>query len=305
MTLFFKCCPLALTAGLLASLITGMFAVTAAATETIKLVAIDGYPARAMWVREFSNFFIPEVDKRLAETGHYKIEWQEAYGGTIVKPKGVLEGIKLGLGDIGIVTTVFHNSKLPMQAIAFVTPFISTDARVVAKVVDEIAAEFPQMGAAFEKENQVYLASGVVLDTYQVFSREPISSLADMNGKKVAGAGYNLRYLEGLGAAGVRGGLTDFYNMLQTGVVDQAMLWPDSAVTFKINEVAPYMLKADIGSVNSKTVTVNKDVWKKLPDEVKTALREVAIGHRDFQRRNHMACHHLFCGQCNTELRRQ
>jgi len=191
-----------------------------AKAETIKLIAIDGYPARAMWVKEFSEFFIPEVDKRLAETGNHQIEWQEAYGGAIVKPKGVLEGIKLGLGDIGIVTTVFHNSKLPSQAIAFVTPFISTDARVVAKAVDEIAKEFPQMAAELDDQNQVYLATGVVLDTYQVFSRDPITSLGDIEGKKLAGAGFNLRYLEGLGAAGVRGGLTDFYNMLQTGVVE-------------------------------------------------------------------------------------
>ena len=249
--------------------------------ETIRMIAIDGYPARAMWVKEFSEFFIPEVNRRLAETGNYEIEWQEAYGGSIVKPKGVLEGIKLGLGDIGIVTTVFHNSKLPSQAIAFVTPFISTDARIVAKAVDEIAKEFPQMAAELDEQNQVYLATGVVLDSYQVFSREPITSLGDIDGKKLAGAGFNLRYLEGLGAAGVRGGLTDFYNMLQTGVVDQAMLWPEAAMTFKINEVASYMLQADLGAVNSKTVTVNKDVWESLPEEVQTVLQEVAVAYRD------------------------
>lgn len=257
----------------------GVVAPTAA--DTIKMIAIDGYPARAMWVKEFSEFFIPEVNKRLAETGNHTIEWQEAYGGTIVKPKGVLEGLKLGLGDIGIVTTVFHNSTLPSQAIAFVTPFISTDARVVAKAVDEIAKEFPQMAAELDAQNQVYLATGVVLDTYQVFSTEPIASLDDMQGKKVAGAGFNLRYLEGLGAAGVRGGLTDFYNMLQTGVVDQAMLWPEAAMTFKINEVAPYMLKANLGAVNSKTITINKDVWEDLPKEVQTVIREVAVDYRD------------------------
>ena len=79
-------------------------AAPAMATETIKAVVIDGYPARALWVKEFTEFFIPEVDKRLAETGNYKMEWQESYGGSIVKPKGVLEGVSLGLGDIGIVT---------------------------------------------------------------------------------------------------------------------------------------------------------------------------------------------------------
>ena len=162
------------------------------------------------------------------------------------------------------------------------TPFVAADARAVAKAVDEIAKEYPAMQAEFEEQNQVYLATGVVLDTYQVFSKEPINSLADVEGGKVAGAGMNLRYLEGIeGAAGVRGGLTDFYNMLQTGLVDHAMLWPEAAKTFKIAEVAPYMLRADLGAVNSKTITVNKDYWDGLPDEVKGVLEEVAVLYRD------------------------
>ena len=257
-------------------------AIPAGATETIKAVVIDGYPSRALWVKEFSNFFIPEVDRRLAKTGNYEMDWQESYGGTIVKPKGVLEGIKLGLGDIGIVTTIFHNSKLPSQALAAATPFIAPDARAVAKAVDEIAKEFPTMQAEFAKQNQVYLATGVVLDTYQVFSKNPVNGLADLEGDKVAGAGMNLRYLEGIrGAAGVRGGLTDFYNMLQTGLVDHAMLWPEAAKTFKIAEVAPYMLRVDLGAVNSKTITVNRDYWRRLPGEVQDVLREVAVLYRD------------------------
>lgn len=260
----------------------GMMAGPALAAETIKTVVIDGYPARAMWVQEFSNFFIPEVDKRLAETGNYEIDWQESYGGTIVKPKGVLEGIKLGLGDIGIVTTIFHNSKLPSQALSAATPFVSSDARAVTKAVDEIAKEFPAMQAEFDEQNQVYLATGVVLDTYQIFSKEKVEALSDLEGDKVAGAGMNLRYLEGIeGAAGVRGGLTDFYNMLQTGLVDHAMLWPEAAKTFKIAEVGPFMLAADFGAVNSKTVTANKDYWESLPGEVQDVLTEVAVLYRD------------------------
>lgn len=252
------------------------------AAETINMIAIDGYPERSMWVKEFSGFFIPRVNEELAKTGNYEISWQEGYGGTIVKPRGVLEGIKLGLGDIGIVTTIFHNSALPSQGISAVTPFIAPDARVVAKAVDEIAREFPQMNAELAAENQVYLATGVVLDTYQLFSSTPVSSIADVEGKKVAGAGYNLRYLEGIkDTAGVRGGLPNFYNMVSQGTVDAAMLWPEASITYKIAEVAPYMLKTDFGAVNSKTVTVNKDVWDGLPDEVKEVLQKIAIEYRD------------------------
>jgi TRAP-type C4-dicarboxylate transport system substrate-binding protein len=254
----------------------------ALAQEVITANVIDGYPARAMWVQEFTDFFIPEVDKKLAETGNYKIDWRESYGGTVVKPRGVLEGVQLGLGDIGIVTTIFHSSKLPSQAISAVTPFVASDARAVAKAVDEIAREYPAMQAEFEAQNQVYLATGVVLDTYQLFSKEPVESIADLEGTKIAGAGMNLRYLEGIeNAAGVRGGLTDFYNMVQTGLVDSAMLWPEAAATFKMAEVAPYMLEADLGAVNTKTVTVNKDYWETLPEEVKTVLQDVAVAYRD------------------------
>ncbi len=268
---------------ILGAALAGFFTGSAQAAETINISVIDGYPARAMWVKEFSAFFIPEVDKRLAAAGgNYEIKWQESYGGTIVKPKGVLEGIKLGLGDIGIVTTIFHNAKLPSQALSAVTPFVCADARVVAKAVDEIAREFPAMKKEFEAQNQVYLATGVVLDTYQIFSTQPIDGLSGLEGKKVAGAGYNMRYVEGIdGAVGVRGGLTDFYSMLQTGVADVGMLWPEAANTFKIAEVAPYMLKADLGAVNSKTVTANADFWKTLPQEVKDVINEVSIAYRD------------------------
>ena len=257
-------------------------AMPAVAQETISAVVIDGYPDRSLWVREFSDFFIPEVDRRLAEAGNYVMDWQQNYGGSIVKPRGVLDGVQLGLGDIGIVTTIFHSSKLPSQGLAAVTPFVSSDARAVAKAIDEIAREFPAMQNEFAAQNQVYLATGVVLDSYQVFSTKEVATVADLEGLKVAGAGMNLRYLEGIkDAAGVRGGLTDFYNMLQTGLVDAAMLWPEAAATFKISEVAPYMLRANLGAVNSKTVTVNADYWAKLPDEVKAVLQAVAIDYRD------------------------
>ena len=264
-----------------AALATAM-AMPVMAKESISAVVIDGYPARALWVKEFTDFFIPEVDRRLAEAGNYEMNWQENYGGSIVKPKGVLEGVQLGLGDIGIVTTIFHGSKLPSQGISGSTPFIASDARAVAKAVDEIAREYPAMQNEFAAQNQVYLATGVVLDTYQVFCSDPVNSVTDLEGRKIAGAGLNLRYLEGIkDAAGVRGGLTDFYNMIQTGLADCGMLWPEAAKTFKIAEVAPYMLRADLGAVNSKTITVNADYWAGLPEEVKDVLKAVAIDYRD------------------------
>ena len=59
------------------------------------------------------------------------------------------------------------------------------------------------------------------------------------------------------------------------------MLWPEAAKTFKIADVAPHMLHSNLGAVSSKTKTAHKDKWKKLPDEVKTVLQDVALAYRD------------------------
>ena len=257
------------------------FAGHVTAQQTINLTAIDGYPVRAMWVKEFAEFFIPEVDKRLAAGGKYKIRWNQAWGGQIVKPRGVLEGLQRGLGDIGVVTTPFHTDKVPMQALAYVTPFVTNNPALVARTLDRLAQEFPAITGEFESYGQVYLTTAVVLDSYQLFTKPPVKELGDLKGLKIAGAGTNLRYLDGLGATGVAGPLTGYYNKVQTGVVDGAFLWPEAAVRFKLMEVAPHMLKADLGSVNTKVVPVSAGTWKKLPPEVKKVLQDVAIAYRD------------------------
>lgn len=39
--------------------------------ETIRLIAVDSYSSSALWVKVFIEYFIPEVDRRLAEKGGY------------------------------------------------------------------------------------------------------------------------------------------------------------------------------------------------------------------------------------------
>jgi len=254
---------------------------SAGAAETIKLTAIDGYSPKSMWVREFINFYIPEINKGLAKTGNYKIKWNQAWGGQIVKPKGVMGGMQKGLGDIGVVTTVFHGDKVPLQMVAYATPFVTTNPVLVSRTIDALADKFPDFRKAFAKFNQVYLTNLAVLDSYQIYSKKPIRSLADFKGIKVGSAGMNLLWLKNFGAAGVGGSLVKYHNWLGRGVVDAIMLWTESVVNRKMYEVAPYMLKADLGTVNSKAITFNAKAWKKLPGEVKKVIAEAAIAYRE------------------------
>lgn len=258
-----------------------LFTTPAVAQKTINLTAIDGYPPKASWVREFINYYIPEIDKQLAAKGNYKINWNQAWSGQIVKTRHVLEGLQKGLGDIGIVTAVFHAGKVPLQNLTFVTPFVSSNPDLTGRTMDAMADKWPQFKDAWGKFNQHYLTMGCVLDSYQMFTKEEVKQVSDFDGMKIAGAGVNLRYLQGVGAAGVPGSLVSFYNKLKTGVVTGSMLWPEAVVQFKIVEVAPYMMQADLGAACSKAINVNADSWKGLPDEVKQVISTAAIGYRD------------------------
>jgi TRAP-type C4-dicarboxylate transport system substrate-binding protein len=252
------------------------------APTVISLTAVDGYPPRALQVKTFINFFIPEVDKRLAKSGKYKIRWNKAFAGQIVKVKHVMTGMQKGLGDIGVVTSVFHQDKVPLQAIAYVAPFVTSDPVLLSRTVDALAEEFPEMKKAWLKYNQVLLTSFSVIDSYQLFFRKKVTKISDFKGLKIAGAGINMRYLTGTGATPVIGSMVHYYNKFKTGAIDGSMLWTEAAVAFKLVEGAKYLLKADIGTANSKALTMNLDSYNKLPKSVRDVIHAVAIDYRDY-----------------------
>ena len=273
-----------LVSGVLASAFVFGLSNQGKATETISLTAIDGYPPKSMWVDRFIKFFIPEIDKGLAKSGNYRIKWNQAWSGQIAKKKKVLQGVQKGLGDIGVVTTVFHGSRVPLQMIAYATPFVTVDPGLVSRTVDELVRDYPAFKNDWAKFDQVYLTNLAVLDTYQMFFKDPVKAVSGFKGKKIGVAGMNALYMKNLGAATVGGSFVTYYNKVKTGVIDGFMLWPEAVTAFKMQEVAPYMLRANIGTVNSKAVTMNAKTWAKLPAEVKKVIREASIKYR-----NHVA----------------
>jgi len=252
------------------------------AQQAIKLTIIDGYPTKALWVKVLIDYFIPEVNKRLAKDGNkYKIDWQQAFGGQIAKPRGVMDALKNKLGDIGVVTTVFHSSKLPLNNLPYYTPFVSSNPTLVGKVMDELTDKFPAFQKQFDDQNQILLTSYSSIDTYGIFTKKKIEKMDDVKGLKLNAAGPNALYVKSLGGVGVLGSLLTYANQIKTGVTDGCIIWPEATITFKIAEVAPHYLETHFGTGVNKSLTINKDVWKGLPPQVQKVLKETARDYRD------------------------
>lgn len=250
----------------------------AAAQESIKMTMAAGHPPIFLWVKHLRETFIPTVDAELARTGKYRVQWTEAYGGTLAKIGSELETMQQGISDMGLVATVFQSSKMPLNNVTYFVPYGPADANVVTKAIEYVQG-LPELTAEWNKHNLVYLA-GFCIDNYGIATTFPISKVDDLKGKKIGGAGPNLAWFKNTGAVGVQGSLNTFYNDIKTGVYDGAIAFMTSAVPAKLFEVAPNFTAADMGAMYAGAVAINKGRWDKLPDEVKAAFRRGANAYK-------------------------
>ncbi len=245
-----------------------------AQADTMKLTSAAGHPPGFLWVKLLTEFFIPEVNKRLAAGGKHKIEWTEAYGGTLVKLGGESAGIKDGIADIGFVSTIFEAPKFPLQNVSYMAPFGTDNIDLVTKVTSELQNRIPAMNDAWARNNLVYLG-GAALDTYHIWSTFPIRTIDDMKGRKISAPGPSANWLRNTGAVAVAGTLSTYYNDIKTGVSDGALTFITGAWGAKVHEVAPHITKVNFGAMFAGGIAVNKARFDKFPPEVQKVFREV------------------------------
>jgi TRAP-type C4-dicarboxylate transport system substrate-binding protein len=250
-------------------------ATPAHAVETIRLTVVASHPPQATWVKALHETFIPKVNEALAKSGKYKIDWNEAYSGTIVKMRADLEGIQSGLGDMGIVVTSFLPDRLPLHRLTFVTPFVSSDIQLVTGTMNALERSEPDFKKIWDRHNVVSLGLSSNVDNMFLMTKMPVKSIADLKGRKIGGGGPNLPFITVLGATGVQNTLADTYTGLATGLVEGTLLWAEAAKSFRVCEQAPYIFDPRIGASQNHALVVNKDVWNKLPEDVRRIMTEV------------------------------
>lgn len=96
-----------------------------------------------------------------------------------------------------------------------------------------------------------------------------------LKGRKIAGAGMNLKWLEYAGAVPVQSALPEAYTSMQTGVYFGWIMFPSGWVNFKLNEVAKHYTEIGFGAITWHGLTINKNRFNRLPKEVQDILVEV------------------------------
>lgn len=256
-----------------AALLSATVAATAPArAEEFDAAIVAGHPPIFLWVKLLTEVFIPATDKALEGTGH-SMTYTEAYGGTLAKVGGELEAMEEGLAQIGVVSSLFEASLLPLQNVSYVTPFHSPDPHVVFDAIEQMHDEIPDMRKLWEDKDLEYLSGGFGLEDYMLMTRFPVTSIDDLKGRKIGAPGPAVNWLKDTGAVGVSGNLTTYYNDLQTGVIDGVIVFPTAAAPAKLAEQAKYVTKTHFGAQYAGALVAKKSWFADLPAEVQDAIR--------------------------------
>lgn len=244
-------------------------------TKTIKLRCAAGHPyAAAVWVQTLQDFFGPEVERRVAQRTNHRVEIQHLYGGSLAKLGEVLEAVESGVADMGLPCTVFEVSKMYLHNYTWYTPFTTSDMHVMLRAHRKVAAQYPIFDKIVQGYNQKIIG-WMPVDSQQLVTKFPVRNLEDLKGKKIANGGPLIPWLQALGCVGVQSRLNEGYTSLQTGVYEGWATSTNPIFGFRLYEPAPHLTVVDFGAFLAGAITVNLDIWAKLPSEVREIMQEV------------------------------
>ena len=246
-----------------------------AAAENIKLRIASGHPPANTYVNLMQNFFVPEVTKRVAARTKHKVEFVEGYGGAMVKVADTLEGVQSGIIDIGGFCFCFEPSNLPLHAFQVMLPFGTMDPVKSVTLARRVYDKVPYMSKVFEDRFNQKLIGLIADNGYNLGTTFEWEKVSDLKGRKLAGAGLNLKWLEYAGAVPVQSSLPESYTSMQTGVYLGWIMFPSGYVNFKLYEVGKYYTEIGFGAITWHGLTINQARWKRLPKEVQDIILEV------------------------------
>ncbi len=249
---------------------------SAAAQETIRLRIAAGHAPVFSYVNLMQTYFVPEVTKRVAERTKHKVEFVEGYGGSMVKVFDTLEGVQTGIIDIGGYCLCFEPSNLPLHAFQVMTPFGPSSAVQSLQVAQTVYDRVPYMTKVFEDKFKQKFLTLMTDNNYNLGTTFEWNDISELKGKKLSGAGLNLKWLEFVGATPVQTNLPEVYTSLQTGVYGGLIMFPSAWLSFKLYEPAKYYTEIGFGAITWYGLTVNSARWAKLPKEVQDIMLEVA-----------------------------
>lgn len=246
---------------------------SAEATELRYAVGFPaGVPLEA--AREYSSAVSELTD------GQYSVRIFEL---SLLNHSEMSSGIGDGMADIGYLLTAYSPSDYPFSNLgADMSMQLALDDRAEGKegfsysgaMLEYILLNCPECLNEFKANNQVY--TGVVsTPIYGMFCNDPVTTVADMEGKRIriSGAPW-ARWVKNFDASPTALPIGESYEALSQGVVDCTLFSAPELTNFNLIEVVENInmdLPGGLFAAGGAT-TLNRDRWNSFDDDTKHAM---------------------------------
>jgi TRAP-type C4-dicarboxylate transport system substrate-binding protein len=168
----------------------------------------------------------------------------------------------------------YFQGRLPLTS-ATENLYVTDNAGAAAMACDELYKTFQPLRAEWEKQ-KLHVTHWHCGNPTLLITREKISSLEDAKGLRIRGFGMVSESLKLLGMTPVNLPAPEVYTALERGVIDGASgLQMDWVMSMRMYEVAPYITSPGMGIYVSVATAINKNLWNKLPEDLKGIFNQL------------------------------
>ncbi|WP_419799396.1 MAG: TRAP transporter substrate-binding protein [Terasakiella sp.] len=268
-----------------------LFASAMALAMGVSTFAVNADAAEFNW--RFSNLYgrgtafgevYESLAKNIEEGSNGRIKVQVLFSGEGVGTSGLLGAVKSGLVTMGAPFQSMHAGELPAGVVEIGLPGGTDDPAKLQDLFhnqgwDKILTK------AYGSQGMTWLEPYIQPAVY-VLTKKPINSIEDFKGLKIRAPGAYGKFLRNLGASPVSLAWSEIYTSLATGVIDGSI--GSNMIDHRDGnhvEVAKYMYKLPLAGAQVLPIVVNRNAWKKLPDDLKDVVRKATEKHAEDQLR--------------------
>jgi len=248
-------------------------AATAVPAQTLRMNS--QWPKSAV-AGQVDQWFADEVEARTDGAVKIEIFWSEGLG----KAGETLSLLQNDAIDMASLSASYFPAELPLFTAPNSFPMAMNNPCEASRLMQRLVKEVP---AYMEEAN----ANGIrplffhVLNPYLLVSKEPITSVADMQGVKMRTWGSHMpRMVEAVGGVPVSMGMPSIYEAMSRGTIDAAPFAVDLVVNYNIYEVADHVSEITLWEGPTAAVWITDDAWAKLDEEEREVIQSVAAEAR-------------------------
>ena len=231
------------------------------------------WPAVDFQVAEGHEVWAKEISDRVSAETTHTVDFAWHYGGALLGPTEIYEGVANGAADIGSTCPSYTMGIFPLTMGIELPGYSNDNALVASLTINEAWKQSKDLQAEYDDVKVMFFwATG----PGDFITNKPVEKLEDLSGLQIRAAGGSALVISALGGTPVSLPMSESYVSLDSGIVDGILAPTDTLKGFKLAEVTKYVIKTPFDGYNVVFMKImNKDTWNSLPESVQKIFDEV------------------------------